>query len=65
MPKKTTKKELSEVISKTDVLDAVTQAIDRSAPDSAKRNAASTFNREVDKFIKEQRDVLLIAVKIR
>ena len=65
MPKKTTKKELSEVISKADVLEAITQAIDRSTPDSTKRNAASAFNREADRFIKDQRDVLLIAVKIK
>lgn len=59
------KQELQQLLSKTDILAAFVEEISRKSQDAAKRSQEQTFVREVRKFVDEQRDVILIAVKVR
>lgn len=65
MSTKTTKKEISNLLSKTDVLDVIYQQIDKGLTDSSKRSLLSAFQREAGKYIEEQRDVILVAIKVK
>lgn len=59
------KQELQQLISKTDVLGVFVEEISQKSQDAAKRSQEQTFIREARKFVNEQRDVILIAVKVR
>ena len=65
MPTKTTIKEIINLLSKIDVLEIICQQIDKSQSDPAKKSSANNFKKEAEKFIKEQRDVILLALKIK
>lgn len=62
---KKTKKEAADRITKADTLEVQVVDIFKADNDSKKRYQQSDFNRIVDAYIKDQRDVILIAVKIR
>ena len=65
MPTKSTKKEIVNLLSKIDALEVLYQEIDKSQSDPAKKSSVNNFQKEAEKFIREQRDVLLVAVKIK
>jgi hypothetical protein len=65
VPTKTTKKEISSLLSKIDVLEVLYQQIDKALPDTTKRSLASAFQREAAEYIKEQRSVILVAIKVK
>ena len=65
MPTRTTKKEITNLLSKTDMLEVLYQQIDRALPDSTKRRLSATFLQETAKYVEEQRDVILVAIKVK
>ena len=65
MSKPKTKQELIQAISKVDVLDLVVETIERKQPSSEKRSQETAFAKASQQFVNDQRDVILIALKIR
>ena len=65
VPTKTTKKDISNLLSKTDVLEVIYQQIDKALSDSSKQSLINAFQREAGKYIKDQREVILIAIKVK
>ena len=63
--KKKTKQELQQQITKIDPLEIVVEEICRSESASAKRSKQNEFASKTATFIADERDVLLIAIKIR
>lgn len=63
--KRVSKLEAERLLKETDPLEIVIEEINRSDTASAKIILLSRFSAEVQKLIKEERDILLIAVKIR
>lgn len=59
------KNELVSLISKLDLLEAVSYEILKAAPAYAKRQGFQEFAKVASEYIKDERQVLLIAVKIR
>jgi hypothetical protein len=47
------------------VLEVLYQQIDKALPDTTKRSLASAFQREAAEYIKEQRSVILVAIKVK
>ena len=65
MANKVHKKDVELALKKADVLEVVVERIDRHSARSSKKLLASKFLREADKMINEERDILLIAVKLK
>ena len=63
--KRVSKLEAERAVRDADALEIVTEQINRSDTASAKIILLSRFSTEVQKLIKEERDIFLIAVKIR
>ena len=63
--KRVSKSEADKALRDTDALEIIVQQISRSDTASAKLNLLSRFSTEVQKMVKDERDVLLVAVKIR
>lgn len=62
---KKNKREAVDKITKSDALEVQVSEIAKGDSDSKKRQLLNEFIRHVEGFIKDQRDVLLIGVKIR
>ena len=62
---KKSKKEAADKITKADALEVWVIEIPKSELDSRKRSLASDFCRQVDAYVKDQRDVILVAVKVK
>ena len=65
MAKIKSKQELQQLISKADLLTAYTEEISRQSQDAAKRSQEQAFAKEAHAFVADQRDVILIAIKIK
>lgn len=59
------KQDVQQLLSKADILACLVEEISRKSQDSAKRNQEQAFAREARKLVDEQRDVILIAVKLK
>ena len=65
MSKVISKQELSQLVLRADALEITYETIKRTSSQSSKSAQGSSFNKQVQEFLKEQRDVILIAVKLR
>ena len=65
MAKKKTKREAIDQLSKADILEVLLQEIERKDSYSSKKAQAAAFLREVDKYIKDERNLVLVVAKIR
>ena len=65
MATKVHKKDVELALKKADVLEAVAERIDRHSSRPSKKSLANKFLRGVDKMIDDERDILLIAVKLK
>jgi hypothetical protein len=63
--KRVSKPEAERSLKDADALEIITEQISRSDTTSAKLVLLSRFSAEVQKFIKEERDILLIAAKVK
>jgi hypothetical protein len=63
--KRVSQLEAERTLKDADALEIITEQINRSDTASAKIMLLSRFSAEVQKLIKEERDILLIAVKVR
>ncbi len=59
------KQDLQQLIAKADILRCFVEEISRKTQPGAKRLQEQTFSREARKFVDDERDVILIAVKLR
>lgn len=62
---KKTKREAADKITKADTLEVQVQEIAKGDADSKKRQLLNDFIRQVEAYIKDQRDVLLVGAKIK
>ena len=62
---KKTKREAVEKITKADALEVWLVEVPKSYSDSKKKTIASDFARQVDAYVKDQRDLILVAVKVK
>ena len=60
-----TKTDLNSVINKIDLLDFLTVGIDKKATDSTKKLTLKKFTDLAFIYVADQRDVVLIAVKLK
>lgn len=65
MSKKTSKSELQKLIKDADIMEICVQQIKRNQSDSNKRTLLSDFIRDAQAQIKDERDVLLISIKVK
>ena len=63
MAKSVSKSEAIKTITETEPLEVVLEIIDRNETTSSKQAKVSRFINDIQKQIKEERDVILIAVK--
>ena len=63
--KRYTKEELQRQISSLDLLEVIVEEISRKYPDSKKESQRLAFERKVREFIKDQRDLVLVAIKLK
>lgn len=65
MSKKVSESELQKLIKDADIMEIITQQVDREQSEASKSNQLSDFTRNAKLHIKDQRDVLLISIKVR
>ena len=65
MSKSHTKRDIIDAINKADITAIYYDLISKLSPDTAKRSQEQTFAKEARKFIAENRDVILIALRIK
>lgn len=65
MSKRISKADAVKVIKETDALEVLFHEIDRADDTSAKQSALNRFMSEVQKQIKDQRNVKLFSVKVK
>ena len=65
MPKRISKSDAVKAINDTDALEIVFEKISRSEQTSTKRSQLTRFTSEVQKQIQDERDVILISVKLK
>ena len=65
MSKSRTKQELLQIISKADILDFDLHVINRKDSASAKKTIENTFVSQARSAIGSQRDIILVAIKVR
>lgn len=63
--KRYTKEDLIKQASRLDILEVIVEEISRKYPDSKKESLRREFDRAANDFIKDQRDVVLAAIKIK
>jgi len=63
--KRISKAEAAKVINNADALEIILEEIDRNDTSSNKQSLLRRFSAEIQKQIKDDRNILLIAVKIR
>jgi hypothetical protein len=62
---KKSKQEIIATIQKADALECSIEEIDRTSSDQSKSQKLKAFTELASQYIKDQRDVILIAIKIR
>jgi|GEM_PF-2057714 len=65
MPKIISKADLIRQINKIDALEIVAELVIRAQPAPHRKVTISKFIKEIEKHIQDERDVLLISVKIK
>ena len=65
MKKHRSHQELLNTIKKTDLMEAVSHIISRSTGSGTKKNEQRRFDQEITKMVSDERDVILIAIKVR
>ncbi len=65
MSKSVSKSEAVKVINATDALEVLLQTIDRNETTSTKQTKVNRFIDDIKKQVKAERDVILIAVKVK
>lgn len=65
MSKRISKNDALKIIKETDALEVVFHEVDRAGDISSKQSALNKFISEVQKQIKDQRDVKLFSVKVK
>lgn len=65
MAQKTSKRDAINAIQNSDPLEILLERINRSENESSKKQRLNTFTAAVQKQIQDQRDVILIAVKVK
>lgn len=65
MPKKISKTEAIKSIDKSDALEVITETINRSETTSNKQRKLREFSYSVQRQVLDERDVILIAVKVK
>ena len=63
--KQLSKAELLRQLNKVDVLEVITELVQRSQPDPHRQAKISAFTKKVKEQVAEDRDVLLISIKIK
>jgi hypothetical protein len=62
---KKSKQEIITTIQKADALECYTEEIDRTASDQSKSQKLKSFTNLASEYLKDQRDLILIVIKIR
>jgi hypothetical protein len=65
MPRKIKKQEAIEILKSLDALDIQYQIIFRAASESKKREFQRALNTLIESYIREDRDVVVLAVKVK
>jgi len=65
MPTKIHKKDLELAIKKANILEAAVEKIERLSSKPTKTSLSAKFHRYADKLIDDERDILLIVVKLK
>jgi hypothetical protein len=65
MSKTVSKSEVVRLINATDALEVLLQTIDRNETTPSKQTKVNRFINDVQKQIKDERDVILIAIKVK
>ena len=65
MAKSVSKSEAIKTINATDALEVLLEVIDRNETASSKQTKVNRFLNDIQKQIKDDRDVILIAVKVK
>ena len=65
MAKKVHRKDLELAIRRADILEASAIKIDKQLPQPRKKNLSNQFQKVANAYIDEEREVLLVAIKIR
>lgn len=65
MSKLVSKPEAVRVINSADALEVLLESIDRNDTSSSKQTKVNRFINDIQKQIKDERDVILIAVKVK
>lgn len=63
--KQISKAELLRQLNKVDVLEVITELVQRSQPDPHRQAKISAFTKKAKEQVAEDRDVLLISIKIK
>jgi len=63
--KQVSKADLLRQISKADVLEVITELVQRSQPDPHRQAKISAFTKKAKEQVADDRDVLLISIKIK
>ena len=63
--KKVSKAELLRQLNKVDVLEVITELVQRSQPDPHRQAKISAFTKKVKEQVADDRDVLLISIMIK
>lgn len=65
MPKSISKSEAVKAINNADALEVLLENIDRNETSSSKKTKVNRFINHIQKQVKDDRDVILIAVKVK
>ena len=65
MTKKVSKSEIIKLVNQSEMLDAITQTIDRNDSTSEKQSDLNKVIQDIQAQIKDDRDILIIAIKIK
>ena len=65
MSKKKSKSDLKKLISDTDALEIAVEEINRNESSSKKQSALLSFLKDVNEHVKDQRDVILVSIKVK
>jgi hypothetical protein len=63
--KKVSKSEIIKLVNQSEMLDAITQTIDRNDSTSKKQSDLNRVIQDIKDQIKDERDILIIAIRIR
>ena len=63
--KQQTKAELLRLLNKVDVLEVITELVQRTQPDPHRQGKISAFTKKVREQVADSRDVLLISIMIK